>query len=94
MRASSGAWQRGTADAVRFNLDYVAEQNVDTVLLLAGDHIYKMDYRPLLRFHEATDADCTIAVRTVGPHETYRFGMVGADNSGRVTRFEEKPRAR
>ena len=88
----SGAWQRGTADAVRFNLDYVAEQSVDTVLLLAGDHIYKMDYRPLLRFHESTDADCTIAVRSVSPHETYRFGMVGADNSGRVTRFEEKPR--
>jgi glucose-1-phosphate adenylyltransferase len=65
---------------------------VDTVLLLAGDHIYKMDYRPLLRFHESTGADCTIAVRAVSPHETYRFGMVGADSSGRVTRFEEKPR--
>ena len=88
----SGAWQRGTADAVRFNLDFAAEQNVDTVLLLAGDHIYKMDYRPLLRLHEASEADCTIAVRGVSPHETHRFGMVGADSSGRVTRFEEKPR--
>lgn len=88
----SGAWQRGTADAVRFNLDYIDEQRVDTVLVLAGDHIYKMDYRPLLRFHEAHDADCTIAVRTVSPHETHRFGMVGTDSSGRVTRFEEKPR--
>ena len=88
----SGAWQRGTADAVRFNLDFVAEQNVDTVLVLAGDHIYKMDYRPLLRFHERADAGCTIAVRSVSPYETYRFGMVGADSSGRVTRFEEKPR--
>ncbi len=80
-----GAWQRGTADAVRFNLDYVLEQKVDTILLLAGDHIYKMDYRPLLRFHEDTDADCTIAVRTVSPHETHRFGMVSADSSGRVS---------
>ncbi|MFZ2488082.1 MAG: sugar phosphate nucleotidyltransferase [Anaerolineae bacterium] len=88
----SGAWQRGTADAVRFNLDYIDEQRVDTVLLLAGDHIYKMDYRPLLRFHEANDADCTIAVRTVSPHEAHRFGMVGTDSSGRVNRFEEKPR--
>jgi len=47
-----GAWQSGTADAVRFNLDYVHEQTIDTVLLLAGDHIYKMDYGPLLRFHD------------------------------------------
>jgi len=88
----SGAWQRGTADAVRFNLDYAAEQRVDTVLLLAGDHIYKMDYRPMLRLHESSGADCTIAVRSVSPHETHRFGMVGADSSGRVSRFEEKPR--
>jgi glucose-1-phosphate adenylyltransferase len=51
-----------------------------------------MDYRPLLRFHENTGAGCTIAVRSVSPYETYRFGMVGADSSGRVTRFEEKPR--
>jgi glucose-1-phosphate adenylyltransferase len=87
-----GAWQQGTTDAVRFNLDYIAEQHVDTVLVLAGDHIYKMDYRPLLRFHENTDADCTIAVRSVSPYETHRFGMVGADSNGRVTRFEEKPR--
>jgi glucose-1-phosphate adenylyltransferase len=88
----SGAWQRGTADAVRFNLDFVAEHNVDTVLLLAGDHIYKMDYRPLLRFHENSNADCTFAVRSVSPYETHRFGMVSTDGGGRVTRFEEKPR--
>ncbi|HNS02343.1 MAG TPA: sugar phosphate nucleotidyltransferase [Anaerolineae bacterium] len=88
----AGAWQRGTADAVRFNLDYIAEQRVDTVLILAGDHIYKMDYRPMLRFHEESNADCTIGVRSVSPYEAHRFGMVGADSSGRVTRFEEKPR--
>jgi len=88
----SGAWQRGTADAVRFNLDYLAEQDADNVLVLAGDHIYKMDYQPLLRFHEGSGAACTIAVRSVSPHETYRFGMVGADGTGRVIRFEEKPR--
>lgn len=88
----TGAWQRGTADALRFNLDFIAEQRVDTVLILAGDHIYKMDYRPLLQFHERRDADCTIAVRTVSPHDTHRFGMVAADGNGRVSRFEEKPR--
>ncbi|MDW8317035.1 MAG: sugar phosphate nucleotidyltransferase [Anaerolineae bacterium] len=88
----TGAWQRGTADALRFNLDFIAEARADTVLILAGDHIYKMDYRPLLRFHEERDADCTIAVRAVSPHETYRFGMVAADSTGRVIRFEEKPR--
>ena len=87
-----GAWQRGTADAVRFNLDYVLEQKVDTILLLAGDHIYKMDYGPLLRFHEDTNADCTVAVRTVSPHETHRFGMVNADSGGRISGFHEKPR--
>ncbi|MEA3337159.1 MAG: sugar phosphate nucleotidyltransferase [Chloroflexota bacterium] len=88
----SGAWQRGTADAVRFNLDFLEEQRADTVLLLAGDHIYKMDYRPLLRFHQDRDADCTIATRSVSPHDAHRFGMVGADNTGRVIRFQEKPR--
>jgi len=87
-----GAWQKGTADAVRFNLDFIQEHNVDTLLVLAGDHIYKMDYRPMLRFHEQNNADCTIAVRPVSPHDTYRFGMVGADTIGRVTRFDEKPR--
>jgi glucose-1-phosphate adenylyltransferase len=87
-----GAWQRGTVDAVRFNVDYILEQKVDTILLLAGDHIYKMDYRPLLRFHEDSDADCTIAVRTVNLYETHRFGMISADGSGRVIGFQEKPR--
>ena len=65
---------------------------MDTLLVLAGDHIYKMDYRPMLRFHEQNNADCTVAVRRVSPHDTYRFGIVGADTIGRVTRFEEKPR--
>lgn len=88
----TGAWQRGTADALRFNLDFIAEQRVDAVLILAGDHIYKMDYRPLLEFHDQRNADCTIAARAVSPHDSHRFGMVGADGTGRVLRFEEKPR--
>jgi glucose-1-phosphate adenylyltransferase len=89
-RGEAGAWQGGTADAVRFNLDIVS-LNVDHVMVLSGDHIYKMDYNPLLRFHVQTKADLTLAVRTVSPHDTYRFGMVRLDGDGHVTSFEEKP---
>jgi glucose-1-phosphate adenylyltransferase len=87
-----GGWQRGTADAVRYNLDFIEEQPVDAVLLLAGDHIYKMDYRPLLRLHEESDADLTLGVHGVSPHDTRRYGIVTIDADGSVTRFDEKPR--
>lgn len=85
-------WQRGTADAVRRNMDFLEEQRVDSVLILAGDHIYKMDYRTMLRFHEQTKADVTVAVRRVSPFETYRFGIVSTDPDMRVSGFKEKPR--
>lgn len=87
-----GGWQRGTADAVCRNLDFVAEQRVNTVLVLAGDHIYKMDYRPMLQFHRDQKADVTVAVRRVSPFETHRFGIVSIDEDNRVSHFEEKPR--
>ncbi|GIK42797.1 MAG: glucose-1-phosphate adenylyltransferase [Chloroflexota bacterium] len=87
-----GGWQRGTADAVRRNMDFVEEQHVDNVFILAGDHIYKMDYRPMLRFHQQTQADVTVAVRRVSPFETHRFGIVSADSDMRVGGFKEKPR--
>jgi len=90
-RKQSG-WQRGTADAVRRNMDFVEEQRVDTVLILAGDHIYKMDYQQMLRFHQQSHADVTVAVRRVSPFETYRFGIVSVDNDMRVSGFKEKPR--
>jgi glucose-1-phosphate adenylyltransferase len=86
------SWQRGTADAVRHNLDFLAEQRVDTVLILAGDHIYKMDYRPMLKFHQQMNVDVTLAVRRVSPFETHRFGIVSVDSDMRVTGFKEKPR--
>lgn len=89
--ARSG-WQRGTADAVRRNIDFVEEQRVEAVLVLAGDHIYKMDYRPMLRFHREMGADVTVAMRRVSPFETYRFGIVSVDGEARVTGFKEKPR--
>ncbi len=87
-----GGWQRGTADAVRYNLDFIADQPVEAVLLLAGDHVYCMDYQPLLRMHQEREADITLAVHHVSPHEAYRYGIVSVDANGRVERFVEKPR--
>ena len=87
-----GAWQEGSADAVRLNLDVVRESKADDVLILAGNHIYKMNYELMIEFHRMRKADITIAVRAVSPHQTYRFGMATTDSDGRITRFEEKPR--
>lgn len=89
-RGEPGAWQEGTADALRFNLDVIPAAVTD-VLILAGDHVYKMDYRPMLRFHEERTADVTLAVRPVPSFETHRYGMLTADTDGRVLEFEEKP---
>ncbi len=85
-------WYGGTADAVLQNLDYIRETRADTVVILSGDHIYKMDYRPMLRAHEERRADLTLAVMNVPPEETSRFGIVLTDEDGRVTRFLEKPK--
>lgn len=89
-RGESGAWQDGTADAVRFNLDIV-HSNIDHVMVLAGDHIYKMDYNQLLDSHVEKNADLTLAVRAVSPIDAHRFGMVGLEGDSRVSAFEEKP---
>lgn len=91
VRGAAGAWQEGTADAVRFNLETIIESPADIVLVLAGDHIYKMDYNHLLRLHHETGADVTIGVRAVSPFDTHRFGMVRLEADGRVIHFEEKP---
>jgi len=87
-----GDWQQGTADAVRRNLDFVERQQEDNVLILAGDHIYMMDYRPMLRQHVETNADVTIAVRRVSPHETHRYGIVTTDGNNSIIEFQEKPK--
>lgn len=87
-----GDWQKGTADAVRRNLEFVGDQIEDHVLILSGDHCYTMDYRPMLERHEASGADLTVACRRVSPHETHRFGMISKSNDDRVTGFEEKPK--
>jgi glucose-1-phosphate adenylyltransferase len=92
MTSEGGEWQRGNADALRANLDFIAEQPVEAVLVLAGDHIYKMDYRPMLLAHQEHDANLTLAVHSVSPHETNRYGIVTVDADGTVSQFAEKPR--
>ncbi len=84
-------WQHGTADSVRQNMDFMEEKRVDNVLILAGDHVYKMDYRYMLKFHQQMKADVTVSVRRVSPFETHRFGIVNVDSNLQVTGFKEKP---
>jgi glucose-1-phosphate adenylyltransferase len=85
-------WYRGTADALYQNRNFIAESGSEQLLILAGDHIYKQDYRHLLRFHEDKGADLTVAVMNVSPGETHRFGIVDVDASDRISRFTEKPK--
>lgn len=85
-------WYGGTADAVLQNMDYLRESRAEAVLILSGDHIYKMDYRPMLRAHAERRADLTVAVMNVPLEATSRFGIVLSDEDGRVVRFLEKPK--
>ncbi len=87
-------WYRGTADAVFRNLDFIQENQPDTVLILSGDHIYKMDYRPMLEYHQTKGADLTVGVMNVPLEETDRFGIMSVNRNMRVTEFNEKPKAR
>lgn len=84
-------WYSGTANAIYQNIDYMKGFDPDYVLILSGDHIYKMDYEQLLDFHKANDADVTIAVMPVPIEEASRFGVVVADETGRINEFQEKP---
>lgn len=84
-------WYRGTADAVMQNLDFIEDRDPELVLVLAGDHVYKMDYRPFLDLHREKEAEVTCAVRTVPIGEAHRFGILSVDGEGRVTDFVEKP---
>jgi glucose-1-phosphate adenylyltransferase len=90
-RGRNRDWYRGTADAVLQNLDFIADRDPELVLVLAGDHVYKMDYRPFVALHRARDADLTVAVRTVPMADANRFGILQVGEGGRVTRFVEKP---
>jgi glucose-1-phosphate adenylyltransferase len=90
-RGRTRDWYRGTADAVLQNLDFIADREPDLVLILAGDHVYKMDYRPFIETHRAKHAEVTCAVRTVPLEEAHRFGILETDADGRVVDFIEKP---
>ena len=87
-------WYRGTADAVYRNLDFIQEKSPDTVLILSGDHIYKMDYREMLEYHRQKGADLTVAVMNVPLEETDRFGIMTVNRNMRITEFHEKPKER
>jgi len=86
-----GDWQRGTADSVRRNLDFVLDQQEEHVLILAGDHIYLMDYRPMLAQHIQRGSDLTVAARRVPAYDTHRYGIVSLDPADRIVNFQEKP---
>ncbi len=89
---SEGQWYSGTANAVYQNLPFIDQFDPEYVLILSGDHIYKMDYAKMLRFHEEKNADATIAVLTVPMDEASRFGIMNTDEYARITEFEEKPK--
>ena len=83
-------WYKGTADAVYQNLEYIKQQDTELVLILSGDHIYTMDYSGMLKFHQQTQADVTLAVTRFPEAELEQFGTVTIDETGRVTCFQEK----
>ena len=90
-KSSNSEWYTGTANAIYQNLEYMESYNPEYVLILSGDHIYKMDYEVMLDFHKANNAEVTIAVMPVPIEEASRFGIMIADENHRITEFEEKP---
>ena len=90
-KSTNSEWYTGTANAIYQNLEYMGQYNPDYVLILSGDHIYKMDYKIMLDYHKANNADITIAAMPVPIEEAKRFGIVVTDDDNRITEFEEKP---
>lgn len=90
-KSSNSDWYTGTANAIYQNLTYMELYNPEYVLILSGDHIYKMDYEVMLEFHKASNADVSIAVMPVPMEEASRFGVVVTDDNNRITEFQEKP---
>lgn len=84
-------WYQGTADAVYQNLDVIMETRCDYVVVLAGDHVYRMDYQPMIAFHQQHNADVTLGAVVVPLEEGHRFGILETDTDGQVVSFEEKP---
>jgi glucose-1-phosphate adenylyltransferase len=90
-KSTNSEWYTGTANAIYQNMAYMESYNPDYVLILSGDHIYKMDYEVMLDYHKANKADVTIACMPVPIEEASRFGVMITDGNGRITEFEEKP---
>jgi glucose-1-phosphate adenylyltransferase len=88
----SGQWFQGTADAVRQVLPHIRDWRIDTLLILSGDHLYRMDYRKFLERHYETNADITISVIPIVPEGASEFGLLKTDSAGRVIEFREKPK--
>ena len=86
-----GSWYSGTANAIYQNIDYIDSCNPEYVLILSGDHIYKMDYSAMLKYHKENNADATIAVLEVPMEDASRFGIMNADENDKIYEFEEKP---
>ena len=84
-------WYKGTANAIYQNLKYIERYDPEYVLILSGDHIYKMDYAKMLQFHKKTGAACTISVLNVPIEEASRFGILSSDENNKIFKFEEKP---
>lgn len=90
-KSNNSEWYSGTANAIYQNMNYMEQYNPEYVLILSGDHIYKMDYEVMLDFHKENNADVTIATMPVPLEEASRFGIVIADEDKRIQDFEEKP---
>lgn len=90
-KSGNSEWYTGTANAIYQNIEYMQQYNAEYVLILSGDHIYKMDYELMLNYHKEHDADITIACMPVPIEEASRFGVVLTDDENRITEFEEKP---
>ena len=88
---NSMEWYKGTANAIYQNIPFIENYHPEHVLILSGDHIYKMDYQKMLEDHIKNDADCTIAVLEVSLEEASRFGIMNTDENNRIVEFEEKP---
>lgn len=90
-KASQSGWFTGTADAVQQNFSFIRRGDPDLLLILSGDHVYNMNFEPMIEYHLSHNADMTMATIRVPLEEAHRFGIVSVDGNNRVTSFEEKP---
>ena len=90
-KTSNNEWYKGTANAIYQNIPFIERYQPEYVVILSGDHIYKMDYSKMLQFHKEKGAECTIAVITVDPEDATRMGIMSTDENNAITDFEEKP---